>query len=132
MPFVVSKFRCFVVFPLEHHLPHLREDARDVRSLEMLVRHEYAFVAEGNLLRVGVAGHIDVDRAIAGDQKRIGRRCDAAEAPPRHNPAPQPFFERHRRDSHAIQSMRLDLNRRLGQRLVCPRAPQIFGGTNLL
>jgi hypothetical protein len=55
---------------------------------KVLMRHEHAFVAEIDLLGVWVALHVDVDRPIAGDEKRIAGGCNAAEASPRHNPSP--------------------------------------------
>ena len=59
----------FVVFPLQLHLPHLREDVRDVRRLDgPLPRHEQALVVEEDLLRIGIAHQLDVHRAIAGHE----------------------------------------------------------------
>ena len=116
MPFVVSELRSFVVFSVQHHLPYLRKDTCDVGRLEVLMRHKHAFVTESDLLRVWIAEHVNIDRPIAGDEKSIAAGRDAAKAPPRHDPAPLAFFERHRTKFFTLgRTVRFGEHRRLGQ-----------------
>ena len=59
----------FAVFSVQHHLPHLRKNVRDLRRLQgPLPRHEQAFVVEKDLLRVRIAHQLDIHGSIAGGE----------------------------------------------------------------
>ncbi len=132
VPFLVGEFRSFVVFSVQQHLPHLRENICDLGRLEGLMRHEHAFVTENDLLRVWIARHLDIDRSIAGDEKSITAGGDAAKAPPRHNrrvaavpPAASARFSPRRQ-------VRVGVRGNFWQKFISARTTKIFGGTNLL
>ena len=133
--FLESEFHGFAVFPVQHHLPHLREYVRDLGSLEgPLPRHQQAFVVEKDLLRVRIARQLDIHRPIAGGEPLAERRAgrDTAKAPPRHNLPLEPFRQRHRRDLHSSRLRRFREYRRLGQEFISLHAAKIVGGTVLL
>ena len=98
----------------------------------LLCGSEQAFVAEDDLLRVGIAGRLDTHRPVAGDEKRIAGGRDAAKAAPRHDLPPDPFRQRHRRDPRLRRRSIPRSSRRLRQILVLLRAPKVIGGANLL
>jgi hypothetical protein len=89
----------FAMSPVQHHLPHLRKDVRDLGGFQgPLPRHEQAFVVEKDLLRVGIAHQLDHHGSIAGDEtladEVAGR--DAAKTPLRHDLPLDSFRQRHR------------------------------------
>ena len=115
-----SEFNGFLVFPVQYHLPHLRKYVRGLGSLKgPLPRHKKTFVAEKDLLRVRTAYYLDIHVSIAGGESLAERRAGnrAAEASPRYDPAPEPFFERHRRDLYFGRQARCRIHRRLGREL---------------
>ena len=122
-----SKRHGFGVFAVQHHLPHLRKDVRDVGRLQrVLPRHEQAFVVEKDLLRVGIAHQLDVHRAIAGNETLADQVAwrDAAKSPPRHDLPPDPFRQRHRQNR-----IRSGGRRRLWQEPIALHAVKIFSRT---
>ena len=123
VPFLVGECRCVVVFAVQQHLPHLRKNIRDVGRLGgPPMRHIQHFVSERNLFGIGIACQLNGHASSAGEKNVVAGR-QTAKAPPRHDLAPDPFRQRHRRDCHVGKL------RRLGQELVRPRAAKKVGGT---
>ena len=110
----------FAVFPIQHHLPHLRKDVRDLRRLQRpLPRHEQALVVEEDLLGVGIAHQFDVHRSVAGGEALADQLAgrDAAESALRDDLAADAFRQRHGCDGIGSRG-----RRRLGQeRVPCTR-----------
>jgi hypothetical protein len=130
--FLESEFDGFAVFSLQHHLPHLRKYIRDLGRLEgPLPRHEQAFVAEENPLRIRVAGRLDIHRSIAGDET-LAAGLDTTEAMPRHNVPLEAFRQRHRRNPYLGWQVGFPARQRLGREPVFPRAAKIIHGPVLL
>src|SRR5581483_9666947 len=72
MPLLVAESGRIVVFSVQQHLPHLREDAGNLRRFEgPFVWREEALVPEDDLLGVGVARRLNGHRTVAGDEKGI-------------------------------------------------------------
>ena len=92
--FLESEFNSFLIFSIQYHLPHLRENVCDLWSLKgPSPRHQQTFMMEENLFRVRIARHFDIHRSIAGGEPLADRLAghDTAEAVPRHNVPLEPF-----------------------------------------